>query len=136
MKHYYSIDEENFNLECVEDAAESAWELGDSNVGDVVTVWDGEVVECVASQFIPNMADDMAERANDVVGDSSYLWEFTKELEQSLQDAVRKAVDDWANKNDMQPKFCEIGKVTPIQIRFTDEDGGFEIVGGQKEETK
>jgi hypothetical protein len=129
MDKYYSTNEEDYSHSDIEEAAKSAWNSDlECKVGDVITIWEGEALPFSASRFIPHMAEAMTEAAYDEMSDYSDSWTFSKEEEKSLQEAVAEAVDAWADKHDMQPKFFGATKVMPIQVRFTDEDGGCEII--------
>jgi len=135
MKKCYSHDEEDFSCDSVEEAAELAWDRNEENkIGDVITLWEGEAVPLSASRFTPPMADYLTERAYEEHGEYAEAWKFSKEEEKSLQDAVDALVDEWATKNNMHPRFYKVTNVQPFQIRFTDEDGGCEVVSENTEE--
>lgn len=129
MDKCYSCDEENFSHSSIEDAAQDLWEGSDDHkVGDIVTIWEGDPVRHTAGGLVPNMADELTERAYDEIGEHSDTWEFSREEEKSLQEAVEKTVNEWADANNMQPRFWGIINTREIKVRFTGENGECEEV--------
>lgn len=129
IKTYYSNDQEDFSFDSPESAAEELFSMSEElKPGDIVTVWEGDAVKKKASDYVLPMAVSMTERAWDDVHDFADSWEFTKDEAASIQKAVEKAVDDWADANDMHPEFYSILRSRPIKMRFTNEDGDSEVV--------
>lgn len=127
MNKCYSTNEEEYSFTSLEEAAEYIWDLDQATVGDVTTVWEGDVVELFASNFSPYMAEYLTQRAYDEHGEFSESWKFSREEEKSLQDVVDEAVDKWATEHNMHPKFYSVKNVTPITIKFINEEGEFEV---------
>lgn len=124
----YSINEEDFDYTCIEDAADYVWNNWDVEIGSVATVFEGDSAPTRAPNFVPSMSDLMEERAYEEHGEYSESWEFDKEDGESLQEAVEAVVDKWAKEHHMQPRFYGVENVRPIQIRFIDDEGKYEIV--------
>lgn len=128
MDKCYSCNEDEYYHTSIEDAVEDLWNGGQYEIGEVATIWEGDPDLKTASHFTPNMAEYLQERAYDELGEVTDSWEFSEKEDKSLQNAVNKAVDDWATANNMQPKFYSVENVREIQVRFTNEDGDFEVV--------
>lgn len=129
MNKCYSANEEDFSFDSLDEAAAEAWnDREEQSVGDVITIWEGDKVELFASRFTPSMAEYLTERAYEENGEYVESWKFSEEEEKSLQDAVDAAVDEWATKNNMHPKFYKVRNVVPIQVRLINEEGGYEII--------
>lgn len=124
----YSINEEEFNYESEEAAVEKIWNNGDHKAGDTATIFAGDTVPRSASDFVPSLADLMVEQAYDQHGEYSDTWEFSRAEEDDLQEVVAKAVDEWADKNNMQPRFWSIENIRQIKIRFINDDGEYETL--------
>jgi len=122
---YYSIDNEWYGYDELEDAV-GACELG------VVTIWQGESAPVKASDFISSVEDELAGRAYDEFGDHIGDWpNSTKEQNIELNAMIEKAVDEWANKNNLQPKFFNIINIKELKVNVL-EDGGYEIINTPK----
>ncbi len=128
MKKVYSNNQEEYCHDSAEEAGEALWNFSESKVGDIIIVWEGETVRHYAESFVPNMADALTEAAYDEVGEWSDGWEFSKEEAQSLQAAVEKTVEEWADANKMQPDFYSVTDVKEIKVRFVNEEGKCEVV--------
>ncbi|MEE8386367.1 MAG: hypothetical protein V3S01_10665 [Dehalococcoidia bacterium] len=85
--------------------------------GPVYALRTGRAVPCTASQYAPDaedVLDTIACRTDDHVGDFSEFWSGTlfhkaqKGAREELTESVRKLVDDWATKHDLQPDFYAI----------------------------
>jgi hypothetical protein len=127
-KQYYSSDEEDYSHETPQEAAEALWDSGEPKAGDVVTVWEGDASPKKASYYVPDVLELMQESAYEDGGDWADTWDFTKEQKESMQEAIERAVDAWADANDMHPKFYSILRSRPIKVRFINEDGDCEVV--------
>lgn len=125
----YSINEEDFDFDNLEEAAQSLWgHLEEENAGDHATIWEGTPVKITASSLSPCMAEHLSERAYAKYGEHSENWTFTKEKKDSIQSAVDAAIDKWADENKMQPLFYGVEDLKLIQIKFTSTQGDFEII--------
>lgn len=125
----YSSNNEEFSHTTLADAVDEYYcHNAAPPIGSTATVYEAETKPYKASRFVPDVLDHMKESAYDEAGESAESWDFTKEQATSLQEAVEKAVDDWATANNMQPNFYGVGKSHPIEVRFTNEYGDFELV--------
>jgi len=129
-EYYYSTNEEEFSYDNLHGAVIDVLGSKGWKVGDIVSVWRGEPSPFRASYFVPTMADQLTERASDEMGEHADGWEFSKQDLETLQDAVEKAVDAWADTRNMHPKFFSVRNVVPIEVRVLDEDGEYEIIAG------
>lgn len=124
----YSADQEDYSYDNVHDAAEEFWNSALPDVGSICTLWVGEKEEYTASQFLPDIADALLEKAYDDAGEYADRWHFTADQQKELQILVADTVDLWARANGKQPNFYRVRNSREIQIRFINEDGECEIV--------
>jgi len=104
----YSINNEDFTYDSLDEAVNDLWENNDFKVGDSSEVFEGEAVEFKASKFVPSMSDLLQGAAYDEVSEHSESWKFSTDDYFTLQHAVEQAVDKWAEERDMKPKFSEL----------------------------
>lgn len=128
MDKVYSTNEEEYGYSDPYEAAQELWGDGEYNIGDIVTIYEGDPVAFSASSFIPNMAEYMGENAYDACGEYSETWDFSREQEKSLQELIEKTVDKWADDNKMQPNFYSVTNVKEIKVKFIDDEGNVEIL--------
>ena len=133
MKKCYSTNEEDFNHDSVDESVESLLEDTYLRTGETATLWEADALQHPASYYVREMADDMMERASEEVGEYADGWDFSREQTKSLQEAVNVAVDEWATANNMRPHFYTVENVVPFTVRFTDDNGGFEILPGEND---
>ena len=128
---YYSSDEETFNYESIDEAICDVFESENSfSVGDIITVYSGEPVKRAASYFVRDIHEDMNERAYDEAGEWGEDYpECNKEQRDELQKMVNAAVDEWADKHNLQPKFYGIKNQKEIKAKLLNlETGDYEIL--------
>ena len=114
---YYSTDEEIYNHDCIHDA------LDQFEIGETVTIYQGESVKKSASDFCHFDSDGLAENALDSMGDFADGWLTTdREQELDLQEMVRSAVDKWADKHGLQPSFYGVKNQKTLRIKITADD--------------
>ena len=112
MKFYYSTDGENFNTESIHDC------LCDFEEGEISTIYQGEAVKKLASEFVFFDSDILLDGAYENCGDYAEGWlTTTKEEEGDLLAMVKVAVDEWADKHKKQPKFYGIRNQKEIKIK-------------------
>ena len=127
-KIWYSDDGETYRCETLHEAVLEKVEDSEFTKGSTITVFKGEGVSPVASNFAPKIIDYMSENAYDNHGEYAEDWpNVAKEDIKILQDAVEKVIDDWATKLDEQPTFGTIINIEEINIELTDNDGGFNV---------
>lgn len=129
MEKCYSINEEDFSFDSVEEAAESVWHDSEEyKAGDVITIWEADKISCKASDFTPCIDEYLIEAAYEKHGEYAESWDFTEDQRRTLQSAVDAAVDAWAESNGVHPKFYGVTNVAPVQVRFIDDEGGCEVI--------
>jgi hypothetical protein len=136
MKKCYSRNEEDF---CFNSVDEAVSELLDDNylrTGETATLWEGDAIQNRASHYLGCIAEDMQDRACDECGEYADGWDFSKAQRESLQEVVSNAVDQWAAENNMQPHFYTVENVVKFTVRFTDDNGGFEILPGENDQVE
>lgn len=122
--HYYSAseDNENWTHHDLNDAVEEYIDCnyGHIAVGDTITVYKADADKHKASDFLPgNIGELMSDVAYDNVGECVQSWLGEITAIRSLQEAVKKAVDQWADENKEQPKFCSLKNIRPIEIKIS-----------------
>jgi len=123
---YYSTDEEIFNTEDMREAADSVFDYVDVKVGDIRVIHSGEAVKFSASSFVREMTEDMGERAYDEVGEHAIDWpDCNKKQQDELESTVNQAVDSWANKYNLHPRFWGIKNIKEIKLKFVGGDDDF-----------
>lgn len=125
---YYSTNEEDYNYSDLEEAAMDIWQDGTHKVGEEAEIHEGECVRPKASEFLGNIAEDMQDRACSEHNEYAECWTFTRDERLDLQAVVEAAVDKWVEENNTQPTFWRITDSRPITIKFTNDDGDFEII--------
>lgn len=125
----FSTNNEDFSYDELDDAVRDALDDPEIKVGDVVTVYEGDAVRFKAGDFtgwnldhIQNAAYDESEYAED------YLSGVTKEQEAELDKCVADAVNAWADKHGLQPKFYRVVNTKEVQARYTGGDDGYELL--------
>ena len=128
-RKYYGYDEsEPFMYddpdECAIDYIDYSGEI---EVGQEFTIYVGEGKPSKASAYIPDVAEYMSERADDNVSEAGERWwGDLADHENSLQDVVAKAVDDYCTEHGIQPDFCELRSLRSLTYRRTED--GVELV--------
>ena len=125
MKVYYSTDGENFNAESIHDC------LCDFEEGEISTIYQGEAVKKLASEFVSFDSDILVDNAMDHCGDFAEDWLTTKKEEEAdLLAMVKLAVDAWAHKHKKQPKFYGIRNKKEIKIKVL-ADGDYLVLNAK-----
>ena len=122
VKVYYSTDGENFNAESIHEC------LCDFEEGEIVTIYQGEPVKKLVSEFVSFDSDILVDGAYECCGDYAEGWlTTTKEEEADLLAMVKLAVEEWADKHKKQPKFYVIKSQQEIKIKIL-EDGDYVVL--------
>lgn len=128
----YSLDEEHFCYDTLEEAAADKWwneYNDDEGQGEEVQLFYGIKGPENASHYLGNILDQMQENAFQEAGDYSDGWLEGKEgLE--LVELLKKTIDDWATANNQHPNFFSVTNVKSVWIRYTTADGKFEVTAG------
>jgi len=132
MKKCYSRNEEEFGYNSVDEAVSDLLDDFGFRAGETTTLWEGDAIQNPASHYLGYIAEDMQDRACDECGEYAEGWDFSKAQRESLQEVVSKAVDRWASENNLHPHFYTVENVVKFTIRFTDDDGGFEILRNEE----
>ena len=131
----YSTDEENFRHESIEEAIEGLECCLDLNAeltaGSLLTIWEGTARKHKASEFIPDMIEQLEEGAYDECGEWTDEWpNSTPDQDHELRDSVKVAVDAWADKYNLQPRFYTVDDPEEIRLHVVEKDDvlGIEVV--------
>lgn len=130
---WYSLNGEEFRCESLEEAAKELWDDDTYEVGHEAVIWQGEAEYPTAGEFVPEMTGELIDAACSDVGEVAEDWFFTSAQETELQSLVGDVVNDWADRHGLQPRFCRILNEREMKIRYTDEEGAFEILEGPVE---
>lgn len=128
-KKCYSTNNEDFNYSEMDDAISDAIDDPTINVGDIVTVYEGDAVMWKAGEFTGFMLDAISNCAADEAGEYSDDWpNCTKEQEADLDKRIADVVNQWANDHGLQPNFYRVQNVKEIQAKFIGGDDGYELL--------
>ena len=127
-KKCYSINNEDFSYDELDDAVIAALEEPDVSVGDVVTVYEGDAVPWKAGDFTGWNLDHITNAAYDEGGEyaEDYLSGVTKEQEADLDKRVADAVNQWADDHGLHPNFYQVRNVKEHRFVMTSETGDYE----------
>lgn len=130
-KKCYSLNNEEFNYDELDEAIRDAIDDPKINIGDVVTVYEGDAVPFKCGDFVGSILDDITNTAYDEGGEYSedYLADVTKEEEADLNKRVADVVNQWADDYGYQPKFYRVDNAKELQAKFIGGDDGYEILG-------
>ena len=121
----YSTNGEEFNYD-FEEAVERAFDEFDVKVGDTITIYSGEKVQKKASDFVTYISEAMSEGAYEELPEWCDTWpDSTKEQDSELEAAMRKLVDEWADKHNLQPTFYGVTNTRELNLILTSDDGDF-----------
>lgn len=124
---YYATNDEDFNYESPEEAAQAIWDDGDCEVGDTVTVYALTFQKAQESDFLPFISEELQERAYSEIGERALDWNFTREESEALQRAVAATVDKWCADNKCRSGlWWPVGTSTKLRYRLTSESGDVE----------
>lgn len=124
----YSTDGECFRIyENWQEAAQEYFMDNEVGVGVIIEMFEGDQVSHNASYYLSSICDDLYDRASDEHGEIADGWEFSDDEKESLQAAVVKAVDQWADEHDTHPWFFGVDNVRVFKVRAIDEDGNCEM---------
>ena len=126
MKECYSNNGDDFIYDSIAEVVSALLDEVGVRVGEVVSVWEGVAVQNPASRYLCDIAGSMLDRAYEESGAYSDSWGFSSIERESLQQDVSEAVDQWATKHKLHPRFYEVRGVVEHKVRITDD--GFEIV--------
>lgn len=137
MEKCYSTNEEEYNYDTLEEAAEYVFDNPDLPVGTVRSVWGGEPVRKKAGDYFPKryspiieiLTDNACEECGEFV--EGWLSKIKPEQEAELTALVKAAVNEWADKHNLHPTFYAVENTREIKLRLLDEKGAWEIVGDQ-----
>ena len=129
-KKRYSTNGEDFNYTELDDAVYDAFDDPAIEVGAIAVIDGGDLVERKAGDFANFYPlDALAEAAygehDEYVGD----WpNCTKEQEAELLAYLKDAVNVWADKHSLHPKFYRVSNVQKITVKLMSEEGEYEII--------
>lgn len=124
---YYSTDECAYNCDSIEEA------IQDTEIGETITIYQGQGVRKRASDFCHFDSDTLVDHAIDNIGEFAEGWLSTsKEQELDLNAMVSAAVDEWADKHNLQPGFYGIKNKKELLVRVVSEYN-YEIIEPQQD---
>jgi hypothetical protein len=135
----WSIDQENYSFVDLTEAAEEAISRSPDPlpVGSIITIWAGTSDRYKASDFVPDMRDELPNQAaGSDAGEWAEDWpDCTKEQSDELQQAIEQLVDEWADRHGLQPSFYRVNNIREVKLRITSETGAFDVVDDAKSPT-
>ena len=139
MEKCYSTNEEAYNYDTLEEAAEYVFDDPDLHVGTVRSVFEGEPVKRKAGDYFLRwdsglILEVLTDNAYEECGDFSEGWLDTVSPEQQaeLTALVKKEINAWADKYNLHPTFYTVTNTREIKLRLLDKNGDWEVVGGQR----
>lgn len=116
----YSWDGETFNDTEIEEAIEMQLQEN-TEVGDVLTVWEGEKANV---DYLPSaslLLESMRESVWDQHGEFSDGWltESTSVMVAELQTGLNSLVQNWVDAHGLAPKFYGIKNSKEIEVKIT-----------------
>lgn len=116
MTTYYSKNDEDYNYDDPRDAID---DLMGIEPKELIIIYEGELVAAKASKYAPDIEDHLANNAYDDVGECSDVWPSCDEYKMAeLQSMVEDAIDSWADKHGLQPKFGEIRNIKQLTYKL------------------
>ena len=129
-KKRYSANGEDFNYTELDDAVYDAFDDSTIEVGAITVIDVGYLVERKAGDFA--YFDPLDTLANAAYGEhDEYVGDWpncTKEQEAELLACLKDAVNMWADKHSMHPKFYGVSNVQKITVKLMSEEGEYEII--------
>lgn len=130
MAKWYSANDEDYSHSEIEDAVTEVFDDPEIAVGEVRSVWEGEVTIKKAGEYAPeDMVTLISDRAYAMCGYvDGWPMNCTKEQGQELNKMVAEAINTWASIHGLQPTFGTVKDVREIKVRLTSADGAWEYV--------
>ena len=129
MELWYSTNEEGFDYQCIEDAADYVISNGGYKPGDTFEIWSGTPNKLKASDLFRWDPDDLGEAGYEECGEYAIGYPgVNQDTNKELLDELKAIIDKWADKHDAHPSFATVDNVKTVTIRCTSEDGDFEVV--------
>lgn len=123
----YSLNEEDYIS--LEDACDQLFDYDGVCVGDVKELWEGDGTRYKASDFLPDILEIIAEKAWYIAGDIGEDWpENNVSQAFELESDIKKLVDSWAGKYNLQPSFYGVKNERKIKVKINSFDGDYEII--------
>jgi len=114
IEYAYSFDEEQYH-EDIESAIDDAFNTGDYNVGDTITIYRGKSTRATHKEFIwiDEIIESMQDRALDNYNEwaDDYLTDLTHEKVKQLESVIVK----WFEENSKKPRFYTVTDVEKIE---------------------
>ena len=130
IKTVYSVDEELFRFDTIEEAAQFVWEDAELEIDSKLVVYSGEVAKRKAGDYSTFEVYDLEDRAYDECGEVTEGWltDIEKEKRLELENGIKELINTWADKHNLQPQFYTVNNIKSITIKFTDSRGSFKII--------
>lgn len=140
MEKCYSTNEEEYNYDTLEEAAEYVFDDPDLPVGTVRSVFEGEPVKRKTGDYFQRwdsgpILEILTDNAYEECGDFSEGWLDTVSPEQQteLTALIKNDINAWADKYNLHPTFYTVTNTREIKLRLLDEHGAWEVVGDQRD---
>ncbi len=132
----YSVDDETYDFDEIEYVIDFAIDgAGSIKKGDILTVYEGERHKFKASDFFAGlecMIEGMSELAYEAVGEEAADdWPDIKDekIVTDLRVGINKAINIWASKNNLEPRFFCAKDIKEIKVKILSDDGSeYEII--------
>lgn len=123
----YSTNNEEFNYTEISEALEYAWDLDED--ASLFTIYEGEVYKKTASSYAPSdLTENLSEIAYEEAGEFAEGWpSATNEQSLELQAAIKKTIDEWADKHKLQPTFFTVRNVKERYFRIVKESEHYDF---------
>jgi len=129
----YSSNNEEFNCSEMSDAIDCLYQ-GDEKLGDIVTIYEGEVFSPNASGYLPDILTAMEEQAYDDCGDFATDWPDLSDTEtKEFNEKVGQVVNELFKKFKQTPEFGTVTNVKTLTLKLTDlnDPDGWELINNE-----
>lgn len=134
MNKCYSYDEEDFHCYMetpLEQAVEFFLDENEGFEGETeINLFEGEKIPRFIGDFVGDITEQIGDFAYAEHDHYSESWaKKIYERQKEIKEIIRAALNNWADENDMQPNFYDVGKVFAISVKIkVDKDGNWEEV--------
>ena len=113
-EYYYCDADSAIDSLCVE------WPV---KVGEIYTIYEGDTIPQKASMFVGNLTEIMTDCALDNCGEYCESWTLDlSKNHKAFEKAVGEFIDEYCEKNNLQPAFHMVENIIERKIRITGDD--------------
>ncbi len=129
-KKCYSINNEDFNYDEIEEAITDKLSDEFLPTGTVITIYEADAVHHKAGEYADAFPiDTLMNNAWDDGGEYAEDWpNCTKEQDKELGTMIADAVNLWADKHGLHPTFYGVVNTKEIQVELLDMEGNYKIL--------